>query len=426
MRRAFTALLLCAAACAGSSGNDNTGTPQSSHPPPPDAGDACLPRPAGSGFQPACMPDFPHVRSNSGAVMNPLTMVTVVTANDPDADALFAFSDQVFQSQWWNVTAPEYALGPGTNSHVTGPAISTSVSQNQIQQYLANLVAAGSAPAPDGNTLYLFYLPAAFDLSSQGLCGYHSPWSTSPSAKNDSYAVISHCPPFLGETDLDGVTETASHEIFEAATDPGVNSYQIGAQTNQPWLHTIWQSYHDQGAIELGDLCEGTRYQEPQPDGGYYLYQRMWSNSAASKGLDPCSPALDQPYYNTAEGHGWYALSPGGKVQITATGWATDPSITWEVEVGLLSGSAAFAKATNPVVDLTSELGTAKPGPTCDTEPILSDGKKATLTVTAPPGAVAGDYATFLVYSIRRAPDTCHAPLTDDPYHYSIFGVYLH
>jgi hypothetical protein len=423
-------------ACSGNSpstgGTTGGGTDGSTGAPAIDAGDVCMPGPDADAGGPACSPNWPIVHSNSGQVMNPLHLVTIVASNDPQAQQVFDFTDEMIQSQWWLTTGAEYGLGPITNQHITGGTLGATSTDAQLRAYITALVNSGAAPPADGQSVYMLFLPATVALPDPGACGYHTPFSSNPNAGlGDSYAIIGHCPGFLGETDFDSLGETASHELFEAATDPGLKSYTIGAELNQPWKYNIWKTYHSSGAIELGDLCEGTRVEDSFPDGGGYFYQRMWSNQAAALGLDPCLPHLNQPYYNASTGYGWYVGHPGGTVTVHATGWATDPNLVFEMQAFLLNGTTAFMNAGDGQYTVTADLGTTAPdagvtdGGACQPRPAMSNGSHATITVPIPSTAVSGDYVVVQLIVTHRAADGCHNPLDDDPYHYNIFGVYV-
>jgi len=91
--------------------------------------------------------------------------------------------------------------------------------------------------------------------------------------------------------------------------------------TKQPWTQSPWVA-----ALygEVGDLCVSTQINE-----GSFTYQRIWSNSAAAKELDPCVPAVpavrlrehERPAGVVHDARGWL-------VQIPVTGWSDRAATT--------------------------------------------------------------------------------------------------
>src|SRR5712691_70565 len=89
----------------------------------------------------------------------------------------------------------------------------------------------GGIEAPNGNSLYVVYLPEDAELSEE-ICGIHV-WGTTvvfdpfPVQVPQTFAfavvpigeILGRCAPSIPSL-LDKVTNTASHEIIEAATDP--------------------------------------------------------------------------------------------------------------------------------------------------------------------------------------------------------------
>src|SRR5262249_10924270 len=70
----------------------------------PDAGML----PDAGGFQTAPHPQFPQlVRGASGVFVTP-TVVSIVAANDPLANDLFRFADELIASNWWPAVARDY------------------------------------------------------------------------------------------------------------------------------------------------------------------------------------------------------------------------------------------------------------------------------------------------------------------------------
>ena len=69
-------------------------------------------------------------------VLRPMTLVTLVAANDTLSSQLFAFSDALVKSAWWHATSDAYGVGtPEKSLHVTGPAIDHDLTEQEIAGY---------------------------------------------------------------------------------------------------------------------------------------------------------------------------------------------------------------------------------------------------------------------------------------------------
>ncbi len=187
------------------------------------------------------------------------------------ADEMNAFFDFLLTSplidQLAEYDVPGQSIGHGTRTgtiRIASPAPATSVSDTAIRAFLRKQLAAKKKiPAPTPNSLYLLFLPpgvrvSAFgSLSCQSFCGYHDAID-----KKIFYAVM----PFPGCSGcrgggiamLDALTETSSHELCEAITDP-----------------IPGHGWYDDHNGEIGDICA---WQSRML--GQYTIQREWSNKA--------------------------------------------------------------------------------------------------------------------------------------------------
>ncbi len=374
--------------------------------------------PSDAGSPPIGLPQIPK---NLGHVMNPLTIVTIVAANETQAGALEAFAEAIPESGWWAALSGEYGLGAPAVQHWTGPTLSGALGSADLTALVQNAIAAG-APAPTGNTLYLAFLPQGVTLAGTTDCGYHQPYPDAFSTTGDVAAVIQRCSPFGSDSELDAMTQIASHEIAEGATDPNDRSYNLGTTPPLPWTRSVFRSYAPSGHVEVGDLCEGTRLREG--DGGY-SYQRIWSNAAAADGGDPCVPALPIAYYGLSGEQEWYAGSPGTPLSIPLAGWSSAPTADWLVNPHWVNWTGGFAKLTPSDVSLTTSLGVPVIGSCNDPHPAMNVGASATLRVTVPPTAASGDYVVFSVHSFRWDPTSCNQPDGEDADHQLLVGVYV-
>jgi hypothetical protein len=97
-------------------------------------------------------------------------------------------------------------------------------------------IAAGTLPYPTDNTLYVLMIPSdetTKDMIAWSANGYHR--NATYSQQRYAYAVI------LTNQGSDETNIIISHELYEAATNPGLGSGFEGLNGNQ----------------EIGDLCEG-------------------------------------------------------------------------------------------------------------------------------------------------------------------------
>ncbi len=162
-------------------------------------------------------------------------------------------------------------IAPGiTNAGVynDNAGVPSSISDTQIQQYLAGLFAAGRLAA-NANTIYGVYLPngtkstMGSSSSCTNYCGYHSVFTYG--GKQIKYAVFpwlscSGCS-LSGRSTLDMLTIVTSHEIREAVTDPGDNG------TN---------AWYDRRGYEADDKCAWHNLYQMKT-GGYWV-QPEYSN----------------------------------------------------------------------------------------------------------------------------------------------------
>jgi len=164
-------------------------------------------------------------------------------------------------------SVPQYSIGPGSflgTLQVTNQDPASTVEDADIQTFIQNLIAAGSVPQPDNNTLYFVYLPSGVtvdqggDASCQVFCGYHN-----AIASQTFYAVMPYpdCDGCLGGMAVfDALTGTSSHEFCEAVTDP-----------------IPGQGWYDDSNGEIGDIC-AWKFEQM----GTYTVQQEWSNRANS------------------------------------------------------------------------------------------------------------------------------------------------
>lgn len=263
-----------------------------------------------SDMYPAPHPSAPQVLDFQGPVLVAPKIVPIYFSNDSAMmkTAIADFTNKVGATEYWKATTQEYGVGAAVGLppvEVAGNA-PTSLTDDQIQTFLKSKLNADDPayPTPDGQTLYAIYYPPGTTITLQGskscqeFGGYHAEFSLDAAHGNMAvpYAVMPRCT-YPGETTLDTLTTTASHEYVEAATDPYPYNNPAFAQTDGN--HIYW--YFALGGGETADMCAqnpNAIFQFPELD---YAVQRSWSNAAAKAGHDPCQPAIPgHVYFNAA------------------------------------------------------------------------------------------------------------------------------
>jgi hypothetical protein len=262
---------------------------------------------------PAPHPSEPQIPNHGGVTLHDPVIVTVTWPNDSMESTVETFDDTIGTFAWWPTWANDYGVGPATGGgHVPlTEAAPTTISDDEIQTWLDGKIQDGTMPAPTDQTIYALYYPSSTTVtipqqegggsSCSSFLGYHNSYTTTFMGQSIpiAYAVINRC------GGQDTVTETASHEFAEAATDPhplqGGLAYMI--LSDNPW--TV-------AGGEVGDMCSQVGGVTEQ---GYSL-TRVWSNSAALKGDQPCVPNPDpsMPFFDAGLEHDTLSASPGQTV----------------------------------------------------------------------------------------------------------------
>lgn len=215
---------------------------------------------------------------NNGPLLTAVEVYTIFWGSQwqqaPESDLvqkLNAFFDYILTSplldQMAEYSTAKYKIGRGSRSGTTTLTTSdpgSSVTDDQIQQFINDAIAKSTLPQPTANTLYFVYLPSGTtvtlgsDGSCSSFCGYHN------AINNKIYYAVMPYPDCSGCTNnlstFDSLTSTSSHELCEAITDP-----------------IPGQGWYDQANGEIGDICAWQTRQE-----GNYTIQKEWSNSSNS------------------------------------------------------------------------------------------------------------------------------------------------
>jgi hypothetical protein len=286
-------------------------------------------------------------------------VVTVTFAGDTMAAQLQSFGASVASSAWWDTVRAAYCSVSGGPCVGDGPA-GTSVQINaaarssytdsvqggpsSVQDWISSSITSGILPIPDthsiSNTLYVLYLPSTTTVSIDGIksCvvggfdGYHNSFVFGPSVV--PYAVVVECDPLPrgspnvpADTRLQTTTIAASHEIIEAATNPAISfDYDTYAALprNRAWVDEV-------GGMEVGDLCIDPYYlNQDQTSDGPFTVQRIWSNTQAAAGLEPCLPAAtDEVYFNASPSRSVLLVDVGQSTTFEVDAFSSGQMANW-------------------------------------------------------------------------------------------------
>jgi hypothetical protein len=383
-----------------------------------------------TGVQAALRPSrhrpWPTLTSQGGPVMKAPTVVSIVPQNHPFANELMQFGLALGNTSWWWDINDEYQLGYAMwMSAVQGPPLAGAVDTPALYAYVQGGIDRGEVQQPDGNMLYVLYVPPdaqVQDKPCQTYGGYHDTFPTPGGVGGgDTIAFAIGC--YQDPQDpnsLDTVTTIASHEIAEALTNPlwaQAPAWRLPGLSNTPWEDSPWRVTPG----EAGDLCAF----HVEIENGF-MYQRIWSVSAAAAGLDPCIPQNGRSFFNVSNAGApdWTPIQPGQTARIPLTGWRDGKPGAgwWQLTWPWLSQSSSGFSGASPTLE-DANWG----GPNgCDQQALASNGSTATLTLTAPAGAVSGDWAIIEVDSYRQD-DTqhCAAFRGEDWRSFWFVGVYV-
>jgi hypothetical protein len=381
---------------------------------------------------------IPQIDYNGGPIINHVRLVTITFTGDTHKASLRAFGHVITSSDWWKQTAEGYCIDAGPHAGcVSGGSAaaeggawmpdgstddagdgfldvelaydfgSASITDGQIQAWLAGHINAGDFPAPDSQTLYVIYFPKTTTIGApqnQGsscvqFAGYHYAAAVAIDGGTPqpvAYAVLPYCD--YGQGDLfnyNYLTLSASHEIAEATTDPQVNKdLAFYLQSNDAWLGAL--SY---GGGENGDMC--TYVADPSYDESGYTVQRIWSNQAAAQSKQPCQP-FPLPYFAAAlrtspqkippDNHisdGYVFVKRGQSVDVVADVFSEKPLAH---DLLLYAGRDKGAAATDP-----SDMAPPEDNLQVSlSEQQVHNGNGVIVTISAPNSATPGDFRLVL------------------------------
>ena len=241
-----------------------------------------------------------------------------------------SLGDYIVTSPWLSQVGADYGVGLGEHTHVQlAEAAPTTLSQAELDAFIISRIANGTLPgsltASRSPYIYMMVFPPQTTDVSWWSATYECSGSPQPGAWHDSvdtveakfaYAILPTC---TGEP-LDWFEFAASHEFIEAATDAYVTNETPGYITpaESPWFY---------GGDEVADRCETFA----GVVAGSHNLTRVWSNSAAAVGTDPCIPAPATPYYNVSPAGPdvTHVVTPGETITVDLAGWLTAPVPGW-------------------------------------------------------------------------------------------------
>jgi hypothetical protein len=386
------ALLLAAGSAIGCGGSGTA--------PPPDLGlpgDGALPSDLGASdgdaadaapqadgpFMTAAHGMFPQVPDHGGHVLTSPQLITVTFAGYEYEQEMQAYGDFIVASQWLTTVGADYGVGAGAHLAkvvLQDPLPTTAVSDSDVAGFLLQKVAQGTLPAPPdraSNYVYVIYYPRTVTLllqgqkSCQAFAGFHD------EASNEmfqlAYVALPTCTTqFSSLSDAQSTQVSMSHEFIEAAT----NAYPESAPAfiiNDP--NSAWNFVPG----EVADLCVRKGWRE-----GTHYAQRVWSNTAAAAGKDPCAPLpRGEIYFSvSATPDGTQAVAAGQSATFTLTGWSTAPLPDWQL--GAIAGLSTF----EPDLAVTAQT--------------INNGGTVMLIVTVPAGTPSSSFASVNITSVNE------------------------
>ncbi|HEY3817424.1 MAG TPA: hypothetical protein VGL81_09650 [Polyangiaceae bacterium] len=416
---AATALLL--AACGSSSQNATQPADGGSDSAAEDSAPAGMPDASDAGADvgyPAPHYAMPQVVNVFGGnVLATPKIYLVYYPGYPYTLQLQAMAAALGPSTYWAAITKDYGVGAisvAGGLELTGETPPAAVQDSDIQAYLGGKLTSGALGTPDPSTIYTIFYPSTTTItlpqggpfgtatSCKTFGGYHSDFALSVTdggqPQNFAYAVIPTCTGLDGLTEQDGVTGAVSHEWIEAATDPfpSTDNSADSAYAQVDYDHFVWELLG--GGGEVGDMCVGEQAPFYEPTDVGFTAQRIWSNSSAKAGHDPCVPNVPgTTYFQSAprltQNITFNSPLLGGTLDTQGVTIPVGQSKT--IEVDLFSDGPTSGPWTVSAVDaLASELGTA---PTLSfkwdkTQGQNGDKLNLTVTVTAADTAFSGGH----------------------------------
>ncbi len=208
------------------------------------------------------------------------------------------FYADITASSYWSwlceYDTPTQHIGPGTatpgyviTTVATNSSKQISTTDAALQTLLVQQVALGVLPAPNSNTLYMVHFPSFVTLagplgsgnSCVSFCAYHNSFTSGTNvyvyaAIMDSYTGGCSTGCGANATGLENQTETASHELIEAVTDP-----YVGLDTSSAYAYPCGWADNNNACGEVADVCDdGGPGDTITVSGRTWVVQEIWSD----------------------------------------------------------------------------------------------------------------------------------------------------
>ncbi|MGO8993750.1 MAG: hypothetical protein ACLQVI_10515 [Polyangiaceae bacterium] len=303
-----------------------------------------------AGFVQASHLPFPSIVYSGAPLLLAPKVVSIVFKSDPFVTSLEEFGAGITSTTtWWPTVISEYCDGDG-GCVGKGPAgVSAEIDASapaavydpslgpgdaggavNIQTFINDLIAAGTVPAPDANTIYALYLPTTTDFNGggsgcdQGFEGYHS--QATYQSQTYVYSINVECAGTLTD-----VTVTSAHETAEGSSDGIATETTGGYYMNYNDLNT-W-GWLDAFDSEIADMCDD--YYNLGQDHwteGSFVYQRIWSVKAATANENPCKPVpVGEVYFNAAPATAFLEMNVGETITVEVDAFSDAPMGNWTI-----------------------------------------------------------------------------------------------
>jgi hypothetical protein len=296
---------------------------------------------AGAAFVEAAHPAPPQAISDGGVILKAPHFVPIFfTGDDANLESQMSqFEARIGQSDYWSQTTAEYDVGEATaaNPIVLDQSPAAALEESEIASWLRQEIdnADPALPAPDAETVYVLHYPAGVAISGANGIGcsdfnaYHASVVVQ-SGTSVPYIVLPRC---HDNQDIGGLTNPASHELIEAATDPVPPRGYYDVDPDHEFWSIPWKG------AEIADMCEHEWIVSAVFGDFPYLVQRSWSNSTAAAGHDPCVPHIPgNVYFNTApELNDWITFHDASGAPHTGLGVAVPVGCTVQIALDLFS-----------------------------------------------------------------------------------------
>ena len=159
--------------------------------------------------------------------------IVTITFQGEDYD-VDGFGDWIVGSDWLQAVGADYGVGLGTHraNFASDAGVGATIDDSAIQAFLADGVQSGALPTPDSETIYLLVFPPGTSVTNSNIgpscstyLGYHS--SFQANGNQFVYSVVPTCTNSKSSNAPFSWSVIASHELLEAATDPGGSSWTL-------------------------------------------------------------------------------------------------------------------------------------------------------------------------------------------------------